>query len=265
MIAAGSFSDPFDFLRAGAYPAFSDPGTRTLVHPRLIDGERTAVFVCAGQSLMASSENAIYAIINPTKVQNLNVYDGGVYQAVQPLLGCGVWNAGGNWLCRLADKLIAAGKYDRVILVPVAVGSTPIREWQAGGLYNPKLIAAFRRCAALGYTVTAIIWGQGEQDRVDGTSAAAYLASLQNLIASPRVEGYLAPWFISLETWDGSTTSAGLRQAQQAVVNGIDVLQGADVDTISSGTYRYDGVHLNATGANALADLWMTSLTPLWD
>src|SRR5262245_16246844 len=106
-----------------------------------------------------------------------------MYAAADPLLGTGMAFPGGGFSpggvsLRLADLLVSNSKFDRVIIVPVAIGGTSVAMWATGGVLSNCITAAMARLASRGIVpgmtnVTfAFVWGQGESD--GGTSQAAY-------------------------------------------------------------------------------------------
>jgi hypothetical protein len=253
MFGIGSLSDPFEV----SYPFCNrDISAKAVRDPRLVAGEGVLVLVGVGQSNIANSENALYTPTNASKIDNLNVFDGGVYEGVAPLLGCGVHNVGGNWMVRLADKLITAGYCDRVILAPIARGSTLVADWAPGGFMHGNLGAVCRRLSAANLPISGFLWAQGESDHA--TSQSAYSADLNAVIEAVRDDGFNAPWLIGKSTYTAGTTSATIRAALSEVVgSNPNVYNGADTDSLGS-SYRWDNVHYNATGADAVADLWVS-------
>lgn len=234
---------------------------RPIRDPRINPGERTGIFICAGQSNSASYVNVPYSPTNPAKIDNLNIYDGGTYAAIDPLLGCEAYSAfaiPGNMFLRVADKMISTGVFDRVILIPIGIGGSSVNLWNSRP-FGDRLIVAFERARAVGLEVTAVLWQQGEADQAGGTTQAAYSASLSGVISRPRGMGFNAPWFIAKCSYFLGATSAAVIAAQTAIVNNTDIFAGANTDTITSGG-RYDNGHFNATGANTAADLWVTAL-----
>jgi hypothetical protein len=231
---------------------------RTLVHPAIIAGEDTGVFVTIGQSNGAGANyvNAAYTPTNAAKNQALNIYDGGVYRAADPVLGAD--GTVGSWGGRLADKLIDAGIFDRVVLVPTEVGGTAIAEWQPGADYFDRIIIATRRAVAAGLPVTGYLWAQGENGAQSG-----YAAALSAIISGVRAfgSGFQAPWFIGICTYNAGSENSTIQAEQASVVNGIDIFAGGNTDTLTGGTNRAgDNTHLTATGADAAAALWKTAI-----
>lgn len=260
-VGPGSAPDPF-YLRDLFDPAlFGIPNRNvdglTQVNPNIVAGETTAVILAAGQSTIANSGNGTYAKTN-SKIHCLNMYSGGMYSAVNPLLGC--TGIGENFLLRLADKMITAGKYQRIILVPLAVGSTLITNWGTGGFANERLAVAARRVLALGLAPTYFLFQHGEQDSAAGTLQAAYAAGLTSVVSTIRTVLATTPIYISQTSLQNNTTSATVRAAQAAAVGGT-VFAGPDTDTLTGGTNRQvDGTHFTTAGADAVAGLWNAKL-----
>lgn len=264
MIGGASLRDRFyitpeyDLQNLGKRSRFDTTG-RVLVDPRPVAGERTLTLICAGQSNIANACDTPYTPTNVGKVLNLNIWDGGLYRYQDPVLGASAQVA--CWVGRLGDKLINAGRCERVVLVTIGMGASFVIEHTPGNPENSKITAAVERCRALGLTVSAFLWMQGEADN-GGTSQADYTTRLQQVIATPRAIGETAPWYIAKCTLMSGVTSATIRAAQASVVNGDDVRAGPDTDTLT-GANRWDTTHLSGTGANACADLWVTALSDL--
>lgn len=274
MFFIGSTADPYVFeeLPVGSttgdvgMTSYVDIDHKTQVSPALVPGQSTAVFLTAGQSLgmncvcSAPNSGVLYTPTN-TLVQNMNIYNGGVYKAVDPLLGNDNTLGGGTWQSRLGDKLITAGTYERVIFVPISIGGTIVSQWAAGGPLNQRLVVAVKRILAVNLPLTAFLWCQGETDATLGTSQGSYYNSLTSVINT--VKSLTSTKFIiPTETWDDGgkpTGSSAVRAAQIQVVDNVTVFQGPDPDTLGN-SYRFNGTHWNASGADAFASMWVTSI-----
>lgn len=261
MRCAGGATDPYAYANDGSHFEYRDLTGRVQVDPRLVPGERTAVFIVAGQSNGSNYISGSGSLYTPTspRVENLLFSNGGVYQALDPMLGND--NTGGSWLGRLGDKLIADGHFDRVIFIPVAVGGSSVVSWlPPSGKDAEYPVVAFRRAAALGLTVTAVLWQQGESDNANGMGQVTYAANLAAVIAGVRAEGWNAPWLLAKSTWYVGSPSAAIQSAIDSLVNGTDIFAGAYSDLLND-TYRaVDQTHFLATGAIGVSTLWADAI-----
>jgi hypothetical protein len=221
---------------------------------------KTLVLITMGQSLMANAHgnaSPIYVPTNSSVVDNFNIYDGAAYAFGRtPALGCGGY--GSNVATRVADMLINKGIFDRIIVVPIAVGSTTIAQWTVGD-FAGRFPVAIRRLAANGITPTttgvtfAAVWGQGESDNRDGTSRVAYAEHLETLIKSVFSSGFSGRFFVNIETYYAGNTSPEIQAAQASAVNGRTVFQGANWDTLGRRYRGPDDTHPGDLGAPVFA------------
>ncbi|TBB27346.1 hypothetical protein ELH48_09380 [Rhizobium ruizarguesonis] len=275
MIFGGAGLALNNFLSPGAYYIYPSEGVIQWTEPYLdlsgrvevgrgsIDS-RTAIIVFIGQSLSVNSVPTAYVPVNPNSIDQLNIWDGKLYRAKDPLLGI---NGGdpahrGTWLLRMADKLITDGYYDRVIIVPMAVGNTRVGQWSDPGL-EPYLFNRINtvglRLRDAGLPCTAIMWGQGESDTSAGTSQASYAASLQKVIGEFNHAIPGCPMLIAREAYYYGNTSAAVLAAQASVVNNTTVFAGENVELVPP-SGRYDNTHLNEAGADQRATLGVAAL-----
>lgn len=218
-------------------------------------GDRTAVLLFIGQSLSVNQSPTPYVPVN-TNIDQLNIHDGKLYRAKDPLLGINVSGGPvtaqrGTWLLRLADNLISDGHYDRVVIVPMAIGNTRGNQWsdetQPPHLFNRINTVALRMRDA-GLPCTAIHWGLGESDNSVGTTQAAQEAAMQKVFAEFKRVLPSCPILVAQESYYNGVTSAAVLAAQASVVDGVTVFAGENVDSIGSAG-RYDNTHLNDAGA----------------
>jgi hypothetical protein len=68
--------------------------------------------------------------------------------------------------------------------------------------------------------------------------------------------GYTGRYFVCQETWAGGVTSAGIRAAQAAIVNNVNVFSAGDLDSFNA-TYRQpsDNLHFIDVGLTAVGNL----------
>lgn len=215
-------------------------------------------FIVAGQSNPANSVDApLYTPTNISQCDQINILDGGVYAAIDPLVGCsGTVGNAGNLFTRMADKLIDADKYERVVLVPCGIGSTSIAQWDAT-LFD-HIIVAYRRAKALGFPINGILWQQGETDNANGMTGTVWANHLRNLRNKLVAEGCNATWMIAKSTYYQGSVSASIQTAIDGIWSEPGFVQGPDTDILTGFTYRNnpDNVHFNVTGADAAASFW---------
>lgn len=271
--SAASLSDPYH-IEWNLYPGSTIPGavrvvntnSRTFVNWRTVALADTIVAIIIGQSLYADTCQDTYT---PTQARNLNfnISDGGCYVPAIPCLGCNVDGTTnqGNLFTRLGDNLIGAAKCTQFIACHMAIGGTTVAEW-ANTVTPPHLGETIpvmaRRLADAGLTATHILWGQGESDTLAGTSHNSYEASLNQVIQLFRNAGINAPFYVNIETLISGNISTEIQLAQMNVVNGTTVKQGANFDAGIPAAQRYDGTHLNATGAATAATLLQAAIWP---
>lgn len=248
----------------GADPVV-DTSDRTEVACAPMTG-RTGVIVVIGQSLSVNEAPTPYTPVN-SGVHQLNIYDGKCYIAKDPLLnvnvsGGSITDKRGTWMSRMADSLVGAGKFDRVVLVPMAVGNTRADQWAsdtAAPFLKKNINVVALRLQNAGLACSAIMWGQGESDTSAGTSQAAYSAALGTVIAEFNRAMPGCPILVSQQSYYYGATSSAVLAAQASMVNGTTVFAGPNFDSIPS-TQRYDNTHLDDTGVATGASLGAAAL-----
>jgi hypothetical protein len=267
--------DPFVLRAFGASDNFAGISYKTTAgltvrSPAINPALKTLVLITAGQSLWANTTPTAFVPTNSAVVDQMNIFDGAIYSIAGPLMGStlntGVGSPGyGNVSARVADTLVTNAKFDRVIIVSTAIGSTTASMWgdTTGDLYN-RLPVVMARLASRGIVpgmtgVTfACVWGIGEQDNGNGTTQAAFAASASSFISTLQATGFNGRIFIPQETWNGGATSANVRAAQASLWGG-SVFSGGDMDTLNN-TNRADTTHWNDTGAAAATTIMYNAM-----
>lgn len=216
---------------------------------------KTVVIVIHGQSNAANYGNTRY--IAREAVDNFDPVTGKCFAAADPLLGAD--GAGGNFATRLGDILIQSGRYDRVILAPVAVQGASLsvlNNEQIGRIDN--VLAKLR---SAGLTPTHFLFQQGEKDAVLTTTRAQYVSQLHQLVRRIRDAGFDAPFYLSQSTKcdvADPRNVAEVRAGQRAAIDDmLNIRPGPDTDVIANdGRNPFDGCHMNAVGTLANAALW---------
>lgn len=234
----------------------NDIGGKTRISP-VINAQRTMVMLSVGQSLETNfSGSPLYTPVSPN-VYNWNIYDRQLYFGAAPLLGtegpAALNLAFNDYLCQVADKIIVAtgSKYDRVIIVPIAIGNTTVADWAPGGRYNDRLVRTIKAVIQyLGMPITYVHWGQGQRDNVLNTTTLQYETSFASLKASIQAAaGYNVPIFVTIETEQAFAISTFVQAAQVAVVDNVTVFQASNFDppTFPDTNKQPDGTHLNGS------------------
>lgn len=234
---------------------FRDLADRIEVACPSLRGDGTAVWLTLGQSNAANEGELAYE--TGPEVFNLNFLDGRCYVARDPLLGA--TGTGGSVWTRLADRLIAGGRFERVVIVPIAVGGSSIRRWTTGGDLHGRIGRAAEAMRAAGLSPTHILWHQGESDV--GTDPQAYRRSFAGVLAEIRAQGLEAPVYVAQASICKNHGRAGLRAAQRDLaVEFAGVRPGPDTDTLDRFRWRRDLCHFSTEGLDEHAALWASIL-----
>jgi hypothetical protein len=219
---------------------------------------RMAVIFVAGQSNAANSAERLQTTAFGDRV--VAFFEGVCTVAASPLLGATAIE--GESLTPMADELIRSGRFDRVVLAPVAVGGTEIARWVEGDL-APVLRQALAAVQAR-YKVTHAIWHQGETDADNGTSAADYRRRFDTLLGRWRAQGLAAPVLVSVTTrcdpaWKPENPVAQAQRSLPDPARGL--YPGADSDAnLPADELRGGECHHNAAGQAHLAKLLAVAL-----
>ena len=233
------------------------PGKTMVACPK--QDARTAVVLVVGQSNVANQGEALQMTAFGDRVTGF--FDGACSVAASPLLGA--TGTGGESLTPMADALIHSGRYDRVVLVPVAVGGSEIERWEKGDLTNMLLRAVDR--TEQSFKLTHMIWNQGESD--GAVSAEDYTKSFRVVLAALRAHGLTAPVFVSVATrctilnpgWEAGNPVA---RAQLALPDpGAGLYPGPDTDALIPAEERMDrDCHFKAAGQAHFGELLARAL-----
>lgn len=229
------------------------------------------VIVLVGQSLATNCVNGTYTPTGGT-AYNFSITNGGTYVASDPLMGCTGYHPNlpnnpwptGSWLTRLPDKIVARSITRPVILVPIGVGGSNVRDWQnptlGGGGNFSRFAVTKRRLDKAGLTASAIYWQQGESNY--GDTQAAYAAGLSSVITDGiRGQWASTPILIAVSTYINGLTDANVAAAQAAAVNNPSgIYAGANGDSLTGANRQSDSTHWTTTGADAYAGLADTAL-----
>lgn len=248
---------PQDSYPLGAYLSVNDTADRTAVDcKQAIFHRNAAIILTLGQSNIT---NTIDGRFDPgPNVINFSLYDGKCYFAHDPLLGA--TNFGGNVATRLASKLVNSGAYQAVIVAPIAVDGTSVKDWAVGGFLNRRIVVAIKRLHDAGLEPTQVLWHQGEAD--ERTPPDKYRAAFFSIFSTIRRNGVFAPIYVAQTSICGGGPHESIRQIQRGLVDpSKNILAGPDTDQLGQ-EFRYDTCHFNAAGGERHAELWRQVLDP---
>jgi len=146
-----------------------------------------------------------------------------------------------------------------VAFISVGYGGTRVAQWQPSGSLYKRLKNALTVVGPRG--ARAILWHQGEDDVVWGTSADQYAERLKAIINQSRLDaGWPIPWVIAAVSYvpqrGYEAKSAAVREGQRKVIDGMTVFPGPRTDDLIGSTLRYDGVHFTEAGLREHARRW---------
>jgi hypothetical protein len=217
---------------------------------------RIMVLFAFGQSNSGNHGDYLHKAVDG--VYNLNPFDGLCYQAQDPLLGA-TGEQGSVWMS-LAEKLIAKGKADKVLIVPFGVGGSSIERWTPSGDLSGRIKRSIDALTKQNIKATHIVWHQGETDASSGTSAAQYIERFGKLVKQLEPLGENIPLYIATATRCNSKANKIIGDAQQQLPSIYNnVFAGANSDLLGS-DLRFDNCHFNQQGLEKHADLWFDAL-----
>lgn len=240
--------DPdFEGKREDAAANISDRHNRIAREVPCPPAARTMVALIVGQSNTGN-----FAAIRTRASARVSVfYRGRCYEAADPLLGAS--GARGSPWPMFADRIVASGRFGHVLLVPAAVGATPMESWTPGGVHYDRITSRLAQLNARGLPVSHVLIGQGEYEAEAGADPVAYRASAIELIrALPRA----TVLFATTGRCEGAQNPA-IRQAQAEARAATGALAGPDMDLIED---RINGCHLGPAGQRAAATAWADSV-----
>jgi carbohydrate esterase-like sialic acid-specific acetylesterase len=235
---------------------FNDTTGRTEVPCSMFKQAGTAILLTLGQSNAANEGETRY--VPRDGVYNFNFLDGKCYVARDPLLG--TTGSGGSVWTRVGDRLIASGQFERVLIVPIAVGSSRIEEWAPGGQHHARIRDAQSALDRHGLHITHVLWHQGESD-VQSTTHAEYVERFRRMLEDMRAAGVDAPVYVAVASICQNHGSEAIRQAQREIAATLsNVRPGPDTDTLDRFVWRFDLCHLSTAGLDEHARLWIEAL-----
>jgi lysophospholipase L1-like esterase len=210
------------------------------------------VAMILGQSNAGNSGQGTYVSSRDV----LNYYGKALYRCEDPMLGA-TGGSGSIW-CRLGDRLVSEGLYEKVIFVPLAIGGSSSEAWAPGGDCHGRIEKAVAELRGINLAVTHVLWIQGEADCASGATPERYRRNVESMTESLRGMGIWAPVFIAVATYQRHMTCPAIQRAQSELANSkTGIHEGPNLDSLIGAVYRYDGTHLTAEGLEAAAAMWV--------
>lgn len=236
---------PFDLA------VYSDTKGREAVSCWDID-PNAAVILAMGQSNAGNYGETRYRPVQ--QVFNFNWADGKCYRAEDPLLGS-TGDRGSVWT-RLGDALIESHRFKQVVIVPIGVGGSSVRDW--AGSHGPaqRAVLAQEALSRVGLHITHVLWHQGEADYE--MHKEVYSRLFANMTEYIRSHGINAPVFVATATICNNTGADQIREAQRELPFKLaNVYAGPDTDALDSIYDRRDNLcHFSDRGLALHARMW---------
>lgn len=243
-------TEPASFQRNEYLQLTFFPGKVVVAEPVVTD--RTMVAFAFGQSNSANTGGERYAA---SSANVINFSGGKFYRAADPLLGAS--GTGGSVWVNLANKLIAGGVADRVIINSAGIGGTSISEWRKGGRLHSMLVRRLEEAKRLS-PVTDFLWHQGEADNPAGL--AHYESGMREIIELTKRYFPKSNFFVAVATRRADAPVSPELQAIQAHLTSIPgVYAGPNTDEIGPDD-RYDGTHFSGRGIERHAAGWIQAI-----
>ncbi|MBP7737022.1 MAG: hypothetical protein KA369_13675 [Spirochaetes bacterium] len=237
---------------------FRDTAGRAEVPCGDLIGGRTMVALVFGQSNSGNHGETLYA----PKRAVFNFFDGRCYRAVDPLLGA--TGDGGSVWSRLGDLLIDGGLYDRVIFIPIGVGTTTIEEWTRGGYLHRRITNAIEQSRACGLAITHLFWVQGGSEPRTGGRANTerYKKNFTAMLRSIRDHGVTAPIYLAIATYCDSGPIPDIQAALRELADPKrKIVIGPDSDVFyKDAANTWEQVHLSHRGLELSSRAWLDVL-----
>ncbi len=219
---------------------------------------------------VAHAKDIFILVVGQSISSNCNEYKykeiQGVYQVnlvgeVVPALDPFLWSdckQGSMWI-PLGGKIISLGLAKSVTFMPIGVGGTSVQDWLPQGRAFEKLGKAIRVANSSNIRFDYAFWHQGSSDV--GRSPQAYAQNLSQVLRYISLNIKIDKWIIARHSKCGTHFDEMISKAQyQASLNYLARrFPGPDNNELGY-EFRFDGCHLNKTGQEKMADLWLGSM-----
>ncbi|MBN2158991.1 MAG: hypothetical protein JW807_06315 [Spirochaetes bacterium] len=264
LVSHKHYLPPFPQLLAAKYRLFplsigySDTSSKTKVPCGSIAGGRTMVALALGQSNTGNHGETLYRPAGPV----FNLFKGDCYRAEDPLLG--PTGDGGSVWSRLADLVIQAGLYDRVVIIPIGVGTTTAAHWAEGGYLHPRVVNAAEEAGSLGLKITHVFWILGGSEKLtdgDAANRERYKKNFLSMVRGLRNRGVTAPVYVAIGTYSGAFNRDIQRAQRELAAENPGIVPGPNTDALHAvAENRWEMVHFTHLGLDRLARAWLAAI-----
>ena len=172
-----------------------------------------------------------------------------------------------GWALQFAIDWCAAHPGADLVLVPAGLDDTGFRtdEWNEGDPYFEDAVARVNAVMTdnPGFGFGGILWHQGEKDAATTTSANAYQAALDAMIAAFRARiAAAAPAtpFVAGNLYPGWVSGTAPREQVQAIITDLPNRLAYTATVDSAGTTSTDGVHFDAPSMRTMGSRYLAAL-----
>jgi hypothetical protein len=208
-----------------------------------------------GQSISSNCNEHVYGpVANVFQIDG----DGNIQQAKDPLYWAGC-DKGSMWM-PLGRKLIENGVASKVTFMSIGEGGTSVAQWQEGGMVFPKLNRAIAVIKAKGIVFDFAFWHQGSADM--GMSKGEYQTRLASVVEYVNKNVSVNRWLIALHSRCAGMYDPNIEEAQREFGNAPNQRRypGPNTNLLGDEYRMADACHLNFSGQERMADLWMYSI-----
>ncbi|PHV29705.1 hypothetical protein CSQ93_00765 [Janthinobacterium sp. BJB426] len=224
------------------------------ISPGITDPLPELRILVVGQSISSNCNEHVYGAVN-------NVFqiakDGSMKAASDPFEWADC-NKGSMWM-PLGKKIIEAGIAHKVVFMPIGVGSSKVEDWQTGGAAFSKLNNAIALIQKQGITFNLAFWHQGSSNL--GMNQTAYVNRVGSVLDYVSSKVAIERWIIAVHSRCGTIYDQNIESAQLALGGMSELKRYPGPNNNSLGNeYRFDNCHLNQSGQEKMASMWLESI-----
>lgn len=160
----------------------------------------------------------------------------------------------------LGQRLLTNKIGSKVIFMSIGEGGTKVADWQQGGYVFPKLNRAIDVINSKGLTFDFAFWHQGSADI--GTNKDEYAARLASVISYVSQRVSISRWVVALHSRCSGQYDSNIETAQRVFAQAPEQHRylGPNNNLLGDEFRLSDHCHLNFSGQEKMADLWLESI-----